>query len=58
MQLLNVVEAIGKKKSKKIWKQPKLPLTDECTKWYIHTMEYYSGKEEGNSDIWDNVDKP
>jgi len=28
----------------KTWKQPKCPLTDECTNkmWYIYTVEYYS----------------
>ena len=29
---------------KRIWKQPKCSLTDECIKklWYLHTMDYYS----------------
>ena len=32
----------------KTWKQPKCPLTEEWLKkkWYIYTMEYYSGSKE------------
>ena len=42
-----------------MWKQPKCTSTDEWIKkmWYIHTMELFSLKKEGNFKICDNLDE-
>ena len=46
----------------KTWEQPKCPSTDEKikTKWYIHTVEYYSAIERNGTGsfvvVWINLE--